>query len=133
MAGFSATQSESAKNAKKNLQRFLKKVQTVPTQILEEEATTLYAEIIAETPFDTGRLENSVKVRVSKNKRRPGINASASARDPRTGYNYAGIQHENTSFDHPIKGKAHYISDPFDRAAQRIKQRVRDEVKYEGE
>lgn len=133
MAGFSATQSESARNAKKNLQKFLRKVQTVPTRILEEEATTLYSEIIAETPFKTGKLENSVRVSVSKSKSRPGLNASASARDPKTGYNYAGIQHEDTSFEHPVKGKDHFISDPFNRATQRIKQRVRDEVKYEGE
>lgn len=127
MAGSSATSQQSVQTAKKQLQRFLKKLDTLPIKILEEEAQTLKAEIIAETPFETGRLERSVKVTVSKDKRRPGLNASASALNPETGYNYAGIQHENTSYHHD-KGKAHFISDPFERAVKRIERRFSEEV-----
>ena len=124
MAGSSATRTKSVQEAKKRLQKFLKELDTISTDILTEEQPKLYSEIIAEVPYDTGRLERSVKVTVSKDKRRPGLNASASARSKR-GYNYAGIQHENTEFQHPIKGKAHYISDPFDRCVQRIKHKMR--------
>lgn len=126
MAGFSATNTQSVQDAKKRLQRFLKKLETIPTQILEEEAQTLKAEIIAEVPYDTGKLERSVRVSVAKDKRRPGLNASASARSP-SGYDYAGIQHENTGYHHD-KGKAHYISDPFERATKRIENRFREEL-----
>ncbi len=127
MAGLSATSTQSVQDAKKSLRRFLKKLETIPTQILQEEAQTLKAEIIAETPYDTGKLERSVRVTVAKDKRRPGINASASARST-TGYNYAGIQHESHDFKHPVKGKDHFISDPFYRAVNRIEKRIRKEL-----
>lgn len=127
MAGRSATSTQSVQDAKKGLQRFLRKIETRPTQILEEAAQILKAEIIAEVPYDTGRLERSVRVAVAKDKKRPGLNASASARNPNTGYNYAGIQHEYTGYHH-TKGKDHFISDPFKRITKHIEKRFREEL-----
>lgn len=131
MAGGSATSTKSVQDAKKQLQKFLRKLDTVPAKILQEEAQRLKAEIIAETPYDTGKLEASVRVSVAKDKKRPGLNASASARSP-GGYNYAGIQHERVDFKHPVKGKAHYISDPFKRTTERIEKRMRKELDPDG-
>ena len=119
----SATSQKSVQDARKELTKFLKTLDTVPTEILQEEARILYGEIIAETPYKDGKLERSVRVNVSRNKRAPGINASASARSPQ-GYNYAGIQHENENFHHPIKGKANFIKDPFERCTERIKRKM---------
>lgn len=128
--GASATSQQSVQDAKKNLQKFLRKLDTIPQDILQEEAKTLYSEIIAEVPYDTGALERSVKVTVAKDKKRPGLNASASARSKR-GYNYAGIQHEE-EFKHSKPGaKDHYISDPFERATERIKDKMRERLKVE--
>lgn len=129
--GSSATSQKSVQDARKELRNFLKTLDTVPTEILHEESRRLYAEIIAETPYRTGKLERSVRVAVSKNKRAPGINASASARSPK-GYNYAGIQHENLSFAHPVKGKAYYIKDPFDRCIERIREKMRSRLTLGG-
>ena len=123
----SATSLKNVQDAKKKLQKFLKTLDTVPVQILEQEAKKIELQAKQETPYKTGKLERSVKVRVSKNKHKPGINVSASARDQ--GFNYAGIQHENTNFKHPEKGKAHYLKDPFDRGVRRIKRRLKQEVK----
>ena len=123
----SATSLSSVQNAKKRLTKFLKTLDTVPIVVLEQEARKIELQAKLETPRDTGKLESSVKARVSRDKRRPGINISASARDQ--GYNYAGIQHENTHFKHQVKGKAHYLKDPFDRGVRRIKRRLRKEVK----
>lgn len=123
----SATSLKNVQDAKKKLQKFLKTLDTVPVQILEQEAKKIELQAKQETPYKTGKLERSVKVRVSKDKRRPSINISASARTK--GFNYAGIQHENTAFEHPIKGKAHYLKDPFDRGVRRIKRRLKQEVK----
>lgn len=123
----SATSLKNVQDAKKKLQKFLKTLDTVPVQILKQEAKKIELQAKQETPYKTGKLERSVKVRVSKDKRRPGINISASARTE--GFNYAGIQHENTAFNHPIKGKAHYLKDPFDRGVRRIKRRLKQEVK----
>lgn len=126
--GASATTQKSVQDAKKSLQRFLRKLDTIPTEILREERETLYAEIIAEVPYKTGALERSVKVTVARDKKRPGLNASASARSKR-GYNYAGIQHEEEGYHHPKEGaKDHYISDPFKRATDRIMDKMRDQL-----
>lgn len=127
MAGSSATSQQSVKDAKKSLQKLLKKLDTVPSQILQEEAQQLKAEIITEVPYDTGKLEQSVKVSVSKSKQRVGLNASASAKSP-SGYDYAGIQHERTDFHHD-KGKDHFISDPFNRTVKRIEERFKEELR----
>lgn len=126
--GSSATSTKSVQDAKKRLQKYLKSLDTIPTDILEEERPVLYGEIIAEVPYKTGKLERSVRVTVAKDKKRPGLNANASARSTQ-GYNYAAIQHENTDFEHPVKGKAHYISDPFDRCTKRIRQKMRKRLK----
>lgn len=126
--GISATKTNSVQDAIKNLTRFVKKLETVPTAELMKSAETMKAEMVAQAPYSTGKLERSIRVRVSKSKTRPGIRASASARSPE-GYNYAGIQHENESFQHPVKGKAHYISDPFNSEVEKLKVRLREELK----
>ena len=123
----SATTSKSLVRAKKNLTKFLKTLDTVPVEELEKSAQTIKAEAIAQTPYRTGKLESAVYVRVSRNKRQPGLVAGASAKDH--GYDYAGIQHENTAFEHPIKGKAHYISDPFNKEVKNLKRRLRRKLK----
>lgn len=125
--GFSATSTGSVKAAKKELTAFLKTLQTVPNQVLQEEVQQIYAEAVAEAPYDTGKLEKSIYVRVSRDKRRPGILIGASAKS--NGYDYAGIQHENTSFRHPVKGKAHYLRDPFERGRRRIERKLEARIK----
>ncbi len=117
----SATNTKSVKDAKAGLNKLLRKLDTVPTKVLNKHAQSLYGEIVARTPYKDGKLEKSVRVRVSKDKRRPGLLASASARAPGTGYNYAGIQHEDETFHHPIKGQAHFISEPFQETTAKIK------------
>lgn len=122
--GASATSQQSVQDAKKRMQKFLKSLDTIPTEILKEEEPILRSEIIAEIPYKTGKLESSVRVSVAKDKKRPGINVSASAMS-KQGYNYAGIQHENEEFKHSKAGaKAHFISDPLDRCIERIKQKM---------
>lgn len=125
----SATTTKSLVKAKKNLTEFLKTLDTVPAEELEKSAQTIKAEAIAQAPYETGKLESAIYVKVSHNKRAPGLVAGASAKDH--GYDYAGIQHENTSFEHPIKGKAHYISDPFNREVRNLKRRLRRKLKVQ--
>ena len=128
MARTSATSQQSIQEAKRDLTNFLKHLHTHPNLILEDESARLYAEAVAETPYETGKLEDAVYVRVSRDKRRPGLVAGASAKSPK-GYDYSGIQHENTQFNHPIKGNAYYIANPFHRSIDRIKRRLDKEVR----
>lgn len=125
--GASATSQESVQNARKNLTKFVKTLDTVPTEELERSAQTIKASAIAKVPYNTGKLEHAIYVRVAKDKRRPGIVAGASARSSK-GYNYAGIQHENESYHHD-KGQSHFISEPFDEEVEKLKKRIRRRLK----
>lgn len=120
----SATSQKSVQKAIDALAKFLKSVETIPSEELEKSAQVIKANAVAEAPYKTGQLERSVYVIVSRDKRRPGLRAGASARSS-SGYNYAGIQHENTHFQHPIKGKAHFIRDPFNKEVRNLKRRIR--------
>ena len=128
MTSSSATNLASVREAKKHLTSFLKKQQTLPTEILEREAPRIQAEARMYTPFKSGKLEASVWCRVSKSITRPGLNIRASARNGN--FNYAGVQHENTYYTHPVKGRDHYLSIPFYAGVSRIKQQMRREVRY---
>lgn len=126
--GRSATSQKSVQDAVKNLTRFLRKLDTIPQQELERSAITLKAEEIAQAPYREGKLERSIYVLVSRDKTRPGLRTGASACSA-SGYNYAGIQHENTDYAHPVKGKAHFISDPFEAEIADLKKRLQRELK----
>lgn len=119
----SATSLKSIQDAKKRLTKFLKTLETVPIDELERTAERIYSEAVAQVPYSTGKLESSIYVNVSRSKAKPGLIAGASAREH--GYNYAAIQHENENYEHPIKGKAHYISDPFKKEIALMHRRIR--------
>lgn len=123
----SATSVARVQAAKKRLTKFLKTLDTVPLEELDKTAQAIKVKSIAQAPYKTGKLEQSIYVRVSRDKRRPGLVAGASAKS--SGYDYAGIQHENTQYHHPIKGKAHYISDPFNQEVRNLKRRLRRKLK----
>lgn len=127
--GASATSTKSVQGARQRLTKFLKTLDTVPTEELEKTAQRIKPKAIAKAPYKTGKLEKSIYVRVSRDKRRPGIVAGASAHSPK-GYNYAGIQHENTSYHH-TKGQAHFISEPFKEEVANLKKRLRRRLKIQ--
>lgn len=79
---------------------------------LEMAAEWIQNDAQAITPFLTGKLQDSISVRVSRSNRYPGIIASASAKSP-GGFDYALIQEENEEFSHEDPGQAHYLSQPF--------------------
>lgn len=126
--GGSATSQKSVQNAIKDLTRFIKKLDTVPIEELKDSAVTMKAEMVAQAPYKTGRLERSIYTMVSEDTRRPRLRAGASARSPQ-GYNYAGIQHENENFEHPVKGKAFFIRDPFVAETAKLKERLKERLK----
>ena len=109
--------------------KFLRTVEIVPTQILLEEAPRIEETAKIRTPEKTGKLKESVKVRVSRDKRRPGLYAQASARN--RGYDYALIQHENLSYKHPNGGQAKFLESAFVEGVERIERRIEQEVRYD--
>ena len=120
---------EGLADASANLTQFLRKLDSAPTQILLEEAPKIQEVARMRTPIDTGKLRESVKVRVSCDKRRPGMHAQASAR--KDDYDYAYIQHENDAYKHPRGGQAHFLESAFVEGVERIKRRLSEEVKYD--
>ena len=120
---------EGLKEASANLSRFLKTLESVPTQILLEEAPKIEETAKNRTPVATTKLQNSVRVTVSRDKRRPGLYAQASAHN--RGYDYAYIQHENDAYDHPNGGKAHFVESAFTEGVERIIRRLSEEVRYD--
>lgn len=117
------------KEASANLSRFLKTLESVPTQILLEEAPKIEETAKNRTPVATTKLQNSVRVTVSRDKRRPGLYAQASAHN--RGYDYAYIQHENDAYDHPNGGEAHFVESAFTEGVERIIRRLSEEVRYD--
>ena len=115
--------------ASKHLTKFLRTVETVPTQILLEEAPRIEETAKIRTPEKTGKLKESVKVGVSRDKRRPGLYAQASATN--RGYDYALIQHENLSYNHPNGGQAKFLESAFVEGVERIERRIEQEVRYD--
>ena len=78
---------------------------------LEAIADWIVDDAKALVPLDTGKLMESIKARVSKSPRYPGLIVSASAKHK--GYDYALIQEENEEFSHDVGRQAHYLSEPF--------------------
>ena len=115
--------------ASKHLTKFLRTVETVPTQILLEEAPRIEETAKVRTPEKTGKLKESVKVMVSRDKRIPGLYAQASAFN--RGYDYALIQHENLSYNHPNGGQAKFLESAFVEGVERIERRIEQEVRYD--
>lgn len=80
---------------------------------LEAIADWIVEDARALVPVDTGKLKQSIKARVSKSNRYPGLIVSASAKAKyKKSFDYALIQEENEHFSHEV-GQAHYLSEPF--------------------
>lgn len=129
MAGKTAGQTRSVKSAKAYLTNMLRNSQKIPRKIMREEAVQLKADIIAITPYKTGRLRESVRVNTQKIGHVVTLHATASARDPETGFQYAGFQHEHEFRHYTTPGtRGHYISDPFWDTVIRIQERLAEEI-----
>lgn len=118
----------SPQRALKNLQKFLNDLERVPAEEITKTGERIKEKAIAQAPYSTGKLERSIVVEVTTTPGKYSIEASASALSER-GYDYAGIQHENTEYQHPVKGKAHYIRDPFYQETENLRRRLRGRLK----
>ena len=74
-------------------------------------------------PVDTGRLKKSGKI----TKLEDGYQLHYRAENPKNGYNYAPIQHENTQFKHKV-GQAKYLEQPVRMNMDKIKEIISTEV-----
>ena len=74
-------------------------------------------------PVDTGRLKRSGKILKLSN----GYRLRYRALNPKNGYNYAPIQHENLRFHHRV-GQAKYLEQAVEVNMDKIKKIITEEV-----
>lgn len=122
--GISST--EGVKECVNNLSKYLRKAETVTNENLEELAFKVKRRAIQLAPYKTGRLEAGVYVIVSRSATKPGIRAGAVAMHK--GFNYAPIQHENESFEHPVKGEAKFVLKALEEMIPDYIKRTRKEL-----
>lgn len=78
---------------------------------LEDVASDIQSNAEMLVPLDTGALQRSIEVRVSRSNRWPGIIAHASAIN--AGRDYAVDQEENEDYSHEDDRLAHYLGGSF--------------------
>lgn len=117
-------QSTGLREIRQDLRNMLKEHRTLALHELQNTAEDMYVESIAKVPVETGRLMDSIEITVSKSPRYPGIVATATARNPRTDYDYAFLQEVNTDYRHPNGGQAHFLEEPFRKEVQKFFERM---------
>ena len=83
------------KDISEELRSFLKENRNLQLKEMEWIANNIYLDAIDLVPLDTGRLQDSINVDISKSPRYPGIIAYASARNPKDNFDYAFEQETN--------------------------------------
>ena len=106
---------EGLKEIKEDLRQQLKMHRSLMVDAMESVADSIYEKAFARVPVKTGELQDSIYVDVSRSPRYPGVIATASAINPKTGYDYALIQEVNEDYHHEI-GQAHYLESSFREA-----------------
>lgn len=109
---------------KADLRAMLREHHTLAAAELEKAADQIYQEAFSLVPVDTGELQDSIQVDVSRNPRYPGILVTAEAHNPRTGYDYAYIQEVNDFYEHPNGGQAHFLEEPYRKAVNEFFERM---------
>lgn len=111
---------EGLKEIKEDLRTTLKEHHKRHWDELEKAADYIYGEAFSKVPVLTGELQDSIYVDVSHSPRYPGIIATASAKNVKTGYDYALIQEVNESYMHHEGQQAHYLEEPFREAVKQF-------------
>lgn len=112
------------KEIKEDLRQMLREHRTLAYKVLDEITNQLYIDAFSKVPVDSGELQDSIQVDVSRNPRYPGIIVSAEAHNFYTGYDYALIQEVNEEYNHPNGGQAHYLEEPFRDAVEEFYKRM---------
>lgn len=105
---------------KEDLRQMLREHHKLTNTALEQAADYIYGASVQLVPIATGALQSSIQVNVSRSPRYPGILATASALNPRTGYDYALIQEVNETYKHSEGRQAHYLEEPFREAVKQF-------------
>ena len=111
---------EGLREIKEDLRQALKDHHTLLSEKMEKAADYIYSGAFERVPVKTGRLQDGIQVDVSYSPRYPGIIATATAQNVKTGYDYALIQEVNEGYKHDNGGQAHYLEEPFREAVEQF-------------
>lgn len=111
---------EGLREIKEDLRQALKDHHTLLSEKMEKAADYIYSGAFERVPVKTGELQDSIQVDVSYSPRYPGIIAVATAKNVKTGYDYALIQEVNEEYKHVNGGQAHYLEEPFREAVEQF-------------
>lgn len=112
--------------AVKGLQNLESIVNDLPNRTMkgiEKAMGIIYDDSQPRVPVDTGALKRSGTIQEVDN----GMKIKYHSENPKNGYNYAVIQHENTSFKHRV-GQAKYLEDAIKNNMDRIEDAIVKEI-----
>ena len=112
--------------AVKGLQNLESIVNDLPNRTMkgiEKAMGIIYDDSQPRVPVDTGALKRSGAIQEVDN----GMKIKYHSENPKNGYNYAVIQHENTSFKHRV-GQAKYLEDAIKNNMDRIEDAIVKEI-----
>lgn len=108
--------SEGLRQIKNDLRDMLRENRTLAINEMDILADEIYGKAQALVPYASWELQSGIQVDVSHSPRYPGIMATATAINTKTGYDYALIQEEEESYHHKPGRQAHYLAEPFQEA-----------------
>lgn len=106
-----------------NLQREIAEIPNKTMKGIERAMGIIYDASQPLVPVDTGALKRSGEIVQVDN----GFKIKYHSENPKNNYNYAVIQHENTSFKHKV-GQAKYLEDAIKNNLDKIEDAIVKEV-----
>lgn len=112
-----------------NIKNMKKEIKQKTIEAFEDVVLDLGIKASERAPVDTTRLRKSVDPEVSIKGSKIRATVTFSAKDPKSGYDYALKQHEDMSFKHPKGGEAKYLERPMNENREKYKKHIADKIK----
>ena len=107
------------------LKRFIAEVPKIVGEEIIELMVRVQRNACNRAPLDTGRLRKGISVTST---RRDTFRISIHAKNPKTGYDYALIQHNNPEYEHPV-GEYLFVTKAMKEELDLFERRVRRRLK----
>lgn len=110
---------------RKRLRKFIAEVPEIVGEETDKLMVRVQRNARKRAPLDTGRLRKGISVTST---RRGTFRISVHAKNPKTGYDYALIQHNNPEYKHPV-GEYLFVSKAMKEELDLFERRIRRRLK----
>lgn len=110
---------------RKRLRKFIAEVPEIVGEETDKLMVRVQRNARRRAPLDTGRLRKGISVTST---RRGTFRISVHAKNPKTGYDYALIQHNNPEYKHPV-GEYLFVSKAMKEELDLFERRIRRRLK----